>query len=138
MEAPVRPRLVPAVDEETFEALKSTVRRFVRERLVPLEREVGDRDEVPDTIVKEMKDLGLFGTTIPAAYGGLGLTASQEIELAMEFGWTSPAFRGVFGTTIGIGSQGIVMDGTEEQKRAFLPKRWCATPPGTTTPERQL
>jgi acyl-CoA dehydrogenase len=138
MDAPTRPRLVSAIDDETFDALKNTVHRFVRERLVPLEREVEERDEVPDVIVAEMKQLGLFGTTIPAEYGGLGLTSSQEIELAMEFGWTSPAFRGVFGTTIGIGSQGIVMDGTDEQKRTFLPKlaagemisSFCLTEPG--------
>jgi acyl-CoA dehydrogenase len=82
--------------------------------------------------------MGLFGTTIPAEYGGLGISVSQEVQLAEEFGWTSPAFRGVFGTTIGIGSQGIVMDGTEEQKREFLPKlargeyvsSFCLTEPG--------
>jgi acyl-CoA dehydrogenase len=114
------------------------VRRFVRERLVPLERQVEEEDEVPAAVAAEMKAMGLFGITVPADYGGLGLTASQEVALTLELGWTSPAFRGVFGTTIGIGTQGIVIDGTEAQKRAFLPRlasgEWvsafCLTEPG--------
>lgn len=127
------------IDAETFEALKRTVHRYVRERLVPLESLVEEADEVPAELVGELKTMGLFAVTIPAEYDGLGLSASQEVELGIELGWTSPAFRGVFGTTIGIGSQGIVMDGTEEQKREFLPKlaagelisSFCLTEPGS-------
>jgi len=139
MAAPFRTPLTSAVDDETFQALKETVHRYVRERLVPLEAKVEADAAVPTEVVAELKDMGLFGTTIPVAYGGLGLAVSQEVQLAEEFGWTSPAFRGVFGTTIGIGSQGIVMDGTEEQKREFLPKlargeyvsSFCLTEPGS-------
>jgi acyl-CoA dehydrogenase len=69
-----------------------------------------------------MRDLGLFGLTIPEAYGGLGLGMEDEVRVAMELGRTSPAFRSVFGTTIGIGSQGIVIDGTEAQKQYWLPR----------------
>jgi acyl-CoA dehydrogenase len=138
MAAPARTPITSAVDDETFAHLKETVHRYVRERLVPLENKVEADEEVPETVVKELKEMGLFGTTIPAEYGGLGISVSQEVQLAEEFGWTSPAFRGVFGTTIGIGSQGIVMDGTEEQKREFLPKlargefvsSFCLTEPG--------
>ena len=111
----------PAVDEETFGALHEAVSRFVRERLVPLEAEVDETDAVPETIVEEMRQLGLFGLTIPQSYGGLGLTAAQEARIVGTLGWTSPAFRSVIGTTVGIGSQGIVMDGTREQKEEFLP-----------------
>ncbi|MEM7428664.1 MAG: acyl-CoA dehydrogenase family protein [Pseudomonadota bacterium] len=111
-----------AVDDATMDHLADTVRRFVREELVPLERQVDEEDLVPDHIVAAMKELGLFGISIPQAYGGLGLTASQEMRLARELGWTSPAFRSVFGTNIGIGSQGILIDGTPEQKEAYLPK----------------
>ncbi|MFW6028372.1 MAG: acyl-CoA dehydrogenase family protein, partial [bacterium] len=110
------------VDPETFDQLRQTVRRFVQERLVPLERQVDDVDEVPESVIADMRDLGLFGLTIPQEYGGLGLSLGQEIEIVAELGWTSPAFRSVIGTTVGIGSQGITIDGTERQKRYFLPR----------------
>ena len=111
-----------AVDDETMDHLVDTVRRFVREELVPMERKVDEDDLVPDHIIEAMKGLGLFGLTIPQAYGGLGLTSQQEITLGKELGWTSPAFRSIFGTNVGIGSQGILMDGTPEQKEAYLPR----------------
>lgn len=110
------------VDPETFDQLRQTVRRFVQERLVPLERQVDDVDEVPESVIADMRDLGLFGLTIPQAYGGLGLSLGQEVEIVAELGWTSPAFRSVIGTTVGIGSQGITIDGTEPQKQYFLPR----------------
>ena len=112
----------PAVDDETFAELLATVERFVSERLVPLEGQVDEADEVPEEIVQEMRELGLFGLSIPPEYGGIGLSVTQEAEVARVFGWTSPAFRSVFGSTVGIGSQGIMIDGTEEQKETFLPR----------------
>jgi acyl-CoA dehydrogenase len=111
-----------AIDAETFEILIDTVRRFVRHRLVPAEKTVEEHDEVPTDIVQEMKDLGLFGLSIPEEYGGIGLSMSQECQVAFEIGQTALAFRSVFGTNVGIGSQGILMDGTEEQKRLYLPR----------------
>ena len=110
------------MDSETLEELLAAVRRFVDRRLVPLEAQVDEDDAVPDDVVGEMRDLGLFGLTIPEAYGGLGLSMEEEVRVAMELGRTSPAFRSVFGTTIGIGSQGIVIDGTEAQRQAWLPR----------------
>jgi acyl-CoA dehydrogenase len=98
------------------------VRRFVRERLVPAEEEVAQTDVIPEDIVADMKALGLFGLTIPEEYGGLGLTMEEEALVVIELCRTSPAFRSMFGTTVGIGSQGIVMDGTPEQKQAWLPR----------------
>ncbi len=111
-----------ALDRETFNILLETVERFVAERLVPLEAQVAAEDQVPADVITEMKELGLFGLTIPEEYGGLGLTMTEEIEVAIKLGGTTPAFRSVFGTNIGIGSQGIVMDGTVEQKAHYLPK----------------
>lgn len=110
-----------ALDGETFTRLLDTVGRFVDERLVPNEGRVDRDDRVPDEIVEEIKGIGLFGLTIPEAYGGLGLGMAEEARVAMVLGRTSPAFRSVCGTNIGIGSQGIVIDGTEEQKRRYLP-----------------
>ena len=111
-----------ALDAETFEILLDTVRRFVRERLTPAENAVEELDDVPAEIVQEMKDLGLFGLSIPEEYGGIGLSMSQECRVAYEIGKTALAFRSVFGTNVGIGSQGILMDGTDAQKAAYLPK----------------
>lgn len=111
-----------ALDLETRNQLISTIERFVRERLVPLEHQVAEDDAVPDEIIDEMKALGLFGLSIPEEYGGLGLTMEEEALVCFELGKTSPAFRSVVGTNIGIGSQGIVMFGSDEQKEEWLPK----------------
>ena len=109
-------------DPETLTALLDSVRRFVRERLVPAENEVAENDKIPEVIVNEMKQLGLFGLTIPESYGGLELTMEEEALVMVEMGKTSPAFRSIFGTTVGIGSQGILMDGTPQQKAEYLPR----------------
>ncbi len=111
-----------SLDRETFEQLLDTVRRFVAERLVPREAEVAEADRIPDDLLDEMRALGLFGLSIPEDYGGIGLDVEEEVRVAFELGRTSPAFRSAFGTNNGIGSQGIVIDGTEDQKRRYLPK----------------
>ncbi|HVZ68451.1 MAG TPA: acyl-CoA dehydrogenase family protein [Rhizomicrobium sp.] len=111
-----------ALDLETRTQLIETVRRFVTEKCVPIESKVSEDDRVPDEIVEEMKALGLFGLSIPEEYGGLGLSMEEEVLVAFELGQTSPAFRSVIGTNVGIGSQGVVMFGSEEQKREWLPK----------------
>ena len=111
-----------AIDQESFELLLASVQRFVRERLIPAENAVEEQDEVPADIVQDMKDMGLFGLSIPEAYGGIGLSMEQECRVAYEIGHTALAFRSVFGTNVGIGSQGILMDGTEEQKQQILPQ----------------
>ncbi|OFA01741.1 acyl-CoA dehydrogenase family protein [Duganella sp. HH101] len=109
-------------DQETLNILLDSIRRFVREQLVPHEQLVADTDEIPPTLVAQMRELGLFGLSIPEAYGGLGLTMEEEVLAAFEIARTSPAFRSLFGTNNGIGSQGILIDGTEEQKNAWLPR----------------
>lgn len=111
-----------ALDAESFDLLLATIQRFVRERLVPAENHLEEHDEVPPGIVQDMKELGLFGLTVPEEYGGIGLSASQEVLVNYELGRTAPAFRSVFGTNIGIGSQGILMDGTPQQKAEYLPR----------------
>ncbi|GAN82122.1 acyl-CoA dehydrogenase family protein [Acidocella aminolytica] len=111
-----------ALDSESFSILLDTIRRFIQERLVPAENHVEEYDEVPQDIVEEMKELGLFGLSIPEEYGGIGLSMSQECQVAFELGRTALAFRSVFGTNVGIGSQGILMDGTPAQKHEILPR----------------
>ena len=111
-----------ALNPETFDALIDTVRRFVTERLRPLEAQVEADDAIPDEILRDMRDLGLFGLSIDEAYGGLGLTMAEEVRVAIELGRTTPAFRSSFGTNVGIGSQGLVMAGSDAQKAEWLPK----------------
>jgi acyl-CoA dehydrogenase len=110
-----------ALDAETRDQLIDTVRRFVTERLRPLEAQVAEQDTMPPEVVEEMKGLGLFGLSIPGEYGGLDLSMEEECLVAVELGRTSPAFRSSFGTNVGIGSQGLVMFGTDEQKQRYLP-----------------
>jgi acyl-CoA dehydrogenase len=111
-----------SLDAETFDALIDTVRRFVTERLRPLEAAVEEADAIPAAVVEEMKALGLFGLSIAEEYGGLGLDMVEECRVAIELGRTTPAFRSTFGTNVGIGSQGLVMAGTPEQKAHWLPR----------------
>ncbi len=107
--------------QESLDELVAAVARFVKERLVPIENETAENDKVPDSVIQTMKEMGLFGMSIPEEYGGLGLTMEEEVRVAFELGRTSPVFRSVLGTNNGIGSQGIIMFGTEAQKRRYLP-----------------
>lgn len=109
-------------DLDVLNSLVDTVRRFVRERLVPAEPDVEGENAIPSEIVEEMRGMGLFGMSIPEAYGGLGLTMEEEVLVAFELGYTSPAFRSLIGTNNGIGSQGIIADGTDAQKEKWLPR----------------
>lgn len=109
-------------DPETLTLLLDTISRFVREKLVPIETHVAETDQIPDHIVQDMKELGLFGMSIPEIYGGMGLTMEEEVMAGFEVSKTSPAFRSMFATNNGIGAQGIVIDGTEAQKQYYLPK----------------
>jgi len=111
-----------ALDQDTLDQFLDTIRRFVRERLIPAEAQVDATDKIPDAIISEMKQMGLFGLTIPEEYGGLGLSMTEEIQVAYEIMHAAPAFRSAFGTNVAIGSQGILIDGTEEQKKAYLPR----------------
>ena len=111
-----------ALDPDTLEKLTTTIRRFVDEKLIPREREVAQTDSIPAEIVESMRDLGLFGLSIPEEYGGLALNTAEEVQVMFQLSRAAPAFRSVVGTNVGIGSQGIVIDGTEAQKAAYLPK----------------
>lgn len=111
-----------AVDPDSFAQICDSIARFVQERLIPAEETVEETDDIPPAIVDEMRAMGLFGLTIPEEYGGLGLSLAQEAQVLQIMGRTSAAFRSVFGTNIGIGSQGLVIDGTPEQKAEYLPR----------------
>ena len=109
-------------DEGMLEQLLSTIRNFVKNELIPREHEVAEADKIPEDLIQKMRELGLFGLTIPEEYGGLGITMEEEVRVAFELGQTSPAFRSLIGTNNGIGSSAILIDGTEEQKQYYLPR----------------
>src|SRR6195256_6430282 len=109
-------------DPEILDGLIDGIRRFVHERLLPIEAEVAERDEIPTEVVAEMRRLGLFGLTIPEDFGGIGLTVEEEVLVAFEIGQASPLFPSLIGPNNGIGSLGLVLDGTEAQKREWLPR----------------
>ena len=109
-------------DPESHRLLLDTVTRFVRDRLIPAENEVAEKDAIPERIVATMREIGLFGLTVPEEFGGFGLTMEEEVDVTFELTRASPAFRSIIGTNNGIGAQGIVIDGTLEQKRKWLPR----------------
>ena len=110
------------LDTESFSLLRASVQRFIDERLVPAEDIVETTNDIPADVLADMKEMGLFGLSIPEQYGGIGLSMAQECDVAYDLGHTSLAFRSAFGTNVGIGSQGILMDGTEAQKAYWLPR----------------
>lgn len=109
-------------DQDTLDFLVTTVGRFVDEVLIPHENEVAETDEIPETVIAAMRELGLFGLTIPEEFGGLGVTMEEEVRIVFELGRASPAFRSYIGTNNGIGSIGILIDGTQAQKEQYLPR----------------
>ncbi|MCG7593787.1 acyl-CoA dehydrogenase family protein [Mycobacterium sp. PSTR-4-N] len=108
------------VNDEDFREILAQTRHFVRTVVVPREQEILTEDRVPDDLREQAKKMGLFGYAIPQKWGGLGLDLSQDVELAMELGYTSLALRSMFGTNNGIAGQVLVGYGTDEQKSAWL------------------
>ncbi|MER5182459.1 acyl-CoA dehydrogenase family protein [Streptomyces sp. NPDC002896] len=110
------------MDAADFSAVLSEVRRFVRERVVPLEAEIDEKDEMPADIREAAKKMGLFGFALPEEYGGLGLSMYEEAQLMFELGYTTPSLRSMFGTNNGIAGHVLMVGGTEEQKANWLPR----------------
>src|SRR3954447_18098845 len=110
------------VDAEDFRQIRDAVRELVRETVLPLEEQIEDEDRIPDQLRAQAAEMGLFGYALPEEYGGLGVTMSEDVQLAFEFGYTTPAFRSLFGTNNGIAGQVIAKFGSDEQKKAYLPR----------------
>ncbi|WP_181784429.1 acyl-CoA dehydrogenase family protein [Pseudonocardia pini] len=111
---------MPEVSDEDFALIHRQVRDFVRRDVVPRENEIMSDDRIPDDLRRAAADMGLFGYAIPAEWGGLGLDLTQDVELALEFGYTSLALRSMFGTNNGIAGQVLVGFGTDDQKKTWL------------------
>ena len=110
------------MDAQDFADVLSAVREFVREQVIPREDEIERTDEIPPDLRAAARHMGLFGYALPEAYGGLGLNLSEEVRLAFELGYASPAFRSMFGTSNGIAGQVLVHAGTPGQRQAWLPR----------------
>ena len=110
----------PAVGDDDFREILAQTRHFVRSAVVPRETEIADGDRVPDDLREQAKNMGLFGYAIPEEWGGLGLNIVQDVELALELGYTSLAVRSMFGTNNGIAGQVLVGFGTDGQKARWL------------------
>jgi len=119
------------VDSSELEEILGGVRRFVREVVVPLEPQIDETDEFPAEVIAQAKAMGLYGFAIPEEYGGLGLSAHEEMQLVMELGWTTPSFRSLFGTNNGIAGHTLLEGGTPDQRKTYLPKlasgEWVAS-----------
>ncbi|HEY2521754.1 MAG TPA: acyl-CoA dehydrogenase family protein [Streptosporangiaceae bacterium] len=112
--------MTTTVSPDDFRLIRDQVRDFVRAKVVPREQEIADSDAIPDDLRKLAGQMGLFGYAIPQEWGGLGLDLTQDVELAMELGYTSLALRSMFGTNNGIAGQVLVRFGTDEQKAEWL------------------
>jgi acyl-CoA dehydrogenase len=110
------------MDPETFEAFSQQLCRYVRERLIPAEKQVIETDLIPEDILTEMREMGLFGLTMPEEYGGAGLTLSQYIETIRHLSYAMPCYRSIISINVGMTCSAIVKSGTEEQKAFWLPK----------------
>jgi len=107
---------------EDLRIMQETIRRFVEQELEPIGQKVEEEDRIPEEIVQKMRELGLFGLSIPPEYGGLGLSTLGECLVYEELSKTNACFRSRIATNNGIGSMGILFDGTEEQKQKYLPR----------------
>jgi len=110
------------VNQAEFDELVGLLRGFIRREVMPAEVGIDESDEIPARLIEQAKEMGLYGYALPAEYGGLGLSVAQQVQVAIELGYTSPAFRSLFGTNNGIAGQVLVSAGTEEQRKQWLPR----------------
>jgi len=110
------------VSTTEFDELIEVLRDFIRREVMPAEAGIDESDEIPDRLIAQAKEMGLYGYALPAEFGGLGLSVQQQVLVTMELGYTSPAFRSLFGTNNGIAGQVLVLAGTWEQRKQWLPR----------------
>ncbi len=110
------------VSTTEFGELIEVLRDFIRREVMPAEAGIDESDEIPGRLIAQAKEMGLYGYALPAEFGGLGLSVPQQVRLTMELGYTSPAFRSLFGTNNGIAGQVLVLAGTEGQRKHWLPR----------------
>tara|TARA_B100001179_G_scaffold203442_1_gene165595 strand:+ start:670 stop:1836 length:1167 start_codon:yes stop_codon:yes gene_type:complete len=110
------------MDADTFEQFHEQLERYVRDRLIPAEKDVIANDAIPADIVDEMKDMGLFGLTVPEEYGGAGLSVTQYAQTVKTMAYAAPAFRSIFSINVGMFNSAIKNGGTDAQKAEWWPR----------------
>ena len=128
-----------ALDAQTLKDFTESVRRFVRERLIPVEAKIAAEDQIPEDVIEDMRKLGLFGMTLPEQYGGLELNAAEEVRVVLELGYAAPVFRGYVGANNSLGGRALLWGGTDDQRQRYLPRiasgelltAFALTEPGT-------
>jgi acyl-CoA dehydrogenase len=110
------------MDPDLFEQFIDQLDRYVRERLIPAERETIENDRIPDAIVQEMREMGLFGLTVPEEFGGAGLNTSQYARTVRSMSYAAPAFRSIFSINVGMFNSAIKNGGTDAQKAEWWPR----------------
>ena len=112
----------PGMDTDIYDAFMEQIDRYVRDRLIPAEGQLEQLGRVPDDIMAEMREMGLFGVTMPPEYGGAGMNISQYVGFIRAIAYASPAYRSILSINIGMVCKALVGFGTESQKENWLPK----------------
>jgi acyl-CoA dehydrogenase len=112
----------PGMDADVFEQFIEQLRRYVRQRLIPAERDIIETDEIPADIVQEMREMGLFGLTMPEEFGGAGMNISQYARTINAISYAMPAFRSIISINIGMFCSALKNGGTQAQKAEWLPR----------------
>ncbi|MFC1823596.1 acyl-CoA dehydrogenase family protein [Thermodesulfobacteriota bacterium] len=107
---------------DDLKLIRNQSRKFVDREMIPREMEIAEADAVPGDIVAQLRELCYFGIKTPVEYGGLGLGMVAYCLVQQEFARTHPAINLIISGNNSIGTMGIVNDGTEEQKKQYLPK----------------
>ena len=112
--------LLPTAAE--FDTYLDSIRRLVRDALIPAEPRLDGQETLPEDLTLRLAEIGLFGISIPSRWGGLGLTMEQQVRVMFEVTYASAVYRARFSTTIGLGSQPILYNGTDAQRAEWLPR----------------
>src|SRR5690554_2872015 len=112
----------PGMDADVYEQFIEQLQRYVRERLIPAEKEIVESDQIPDDILAEMREMGLFGLTIPEEQGGAGMNISQYIRTIYTLSYAMPAFRSIISINIGMFASALKNGGTDAQRAEWLPR----------------
>ena len=110
------------MDPEIFDQFIDQLKRYVRERLIPAEADVIENDRIPEDLLDEMREMGLFGLTMPEEYGGSGMNVPQYVETIRVLSYALPAYRSITSINLGMVCSALKKSGTAEQKAEWLPR----------------
>ena len=112
----------PGMDDDSFEQFAEQLTRYVRERLIPAEAELIASDAIPPAIIDEMREMGLFGLSVPEEYGGAGLNMTQYARVVNIMAYAAPAYRSIFSINVGMFASALKNGATDAQKAEWYPR----------------